>query len=350
MIDIGCTLLGGTGYGAREFLRLAIQHPHIKVTQIVSSSASGKEIGSIHEELQGLISIRCTDQVDFSLLSPYKHRFVILALPHGESLSFYANHKEEIESADIHIIDLSGDFRIKDLDVRASHYGKLPEKLSSEDYNKFIYGLSETNRENIKKATHIANPGCYPTAAILALHPLTKNFKVQSVIIDGKSGSSGAGRTPSQNFHHPELNSNAFAYKILEHRHEPEIMEHTHVHKNQNTFMFVPHVIPLSRGMMVTAYAQLSEDVPEKEIKQAFQEQYKDSLFVRIKDTAPNIRHVAGSNFCDIHIKTRNSQVVVTSCIDNLIKGMTGQAIQNINIISGRNESDGLKTPGLGLS
>jgi N-acetyl-gamma-glutamyl-phosphate reductase common form len=346
--SIGCILAGGTGYGAKEFLRLSSQHPCITLVQATSSSASGKLISDVHCELGNLNSLTYTQSPDFSLLEEFSHRFLLLALPHGESLSFYAKHKKQIEAHNVHIIDLSGDFRIKDQNLREKHYGALPEEISPEDYASFTYGLSEINREKIRTAEHIANPGCYPTAAILSVYPVTRHFRIESLVIDGKSGSSGAGRNPSQAFHHPELASNSFPYKVLSHRHEPEIAEHGIV-PDAASLMFVPHVLPLSRGMMITSYLQLAEEIPENKIIGAFSDTYENSFFVRIRNSPPQLRHVVGSNFCDMNVSVRGKQLVVTACIDNLIKGMAGQAIQNINIISGLDEEIGLKLPGLGL-
>lgn len=345
----GIIIVGGTGYGAKEFLRLSLFHPFIEIVQILSSSASGKKIGDIHKELEGLISLSFESSLDLNLLKNYSKKFIILALPHGESLSFYINNKKTIEELNIHIIDLSGDFRLKDISLREKHYGHLPKAISLDDYNSFTYGLSELNKNEIKKAKHIANPGCYPTASLLAIAPLIKNFELSSIVIDGKSGSSGAGRSPSASFHHPELNANSFPYKVLEHRHEPEMLEYGKVSTN-TCFMFVPHVIPISRGMLITSYIELKEEIEPKQIELAFTDFYKNSKFIRLRDTPVEVKNVCGSNFCDIFLKVREKQVVVCSTIDNLVKGMAGQAIQNINIISNYEEDEGLKLPGLGIN
>ncbi len=348
MKKAACILIGGTGYGAKEFLRLSSQNRNIKITQVISKSAHGKRLEDVHQEFGKLFQLQFDSKPDLSGFDKFQHRFIILALPHGESLSFFATHKKQIRDMGIHVIDLSGDFRLKNMETRNKYYGKLPDEISSEDYQSFTYGLSEINKDAILRATHIANPGCYPTATLLALHPITAGCKIRSIAVDGKSGSSGAGRTPSQAFHHPESNSNSFPYKVLEHRHEPEMIEHGKI-PSSSSFMFVPHVIPLSRGMLITAYIELEESISETDIRELYHNTYKDSPFIRIRETPPQIRHVAGSNFCDLHVQVRDKQVVTTSCIDNLVKGMAGQAIQNINLMCGLEETEGLHLPGLGL-
>jgi N-acetyl-gamma-glutamyl-phosphate reductase len=344
----GCILIGGTGYGAKEFLRLASFHPEIEIIQIISKSASDTPVSSSHPELEGIYSLSFEKEPDFEKLKNHSHRFIVLALPHGESVNFVAEYEEKVRSLNIHIIDLSGDFRLKDHNEREQWYGPLSDNISKACYERFTFGLTELDRASIKKATHIANPGCYATAAILAIAPISNSFKLQSIVVDGKSGSSGGGKNPSQAFHHPELHSNAFSYKALDHRHEPEIIDHASIDKDCS-FMFVPHVIPLSRGMLVTCYFQLVEEISAEDIHATFERYYQESPFVRIRKNPPQIRQVAGSNFCDLHITVRNKQVVVTSCIDNLIKGMAGQAIQNINCIADLDETTGLLFPGLGV-
>jgi N-acetyl-gamma-glutamyl-phosphate reductase len=346
--NAGCILIGGTGYGAKEFLRLATFHPEIEISQIISKSASGIPVASYHPELAGLNTLSFEKDLNLETLTKYSHRFIVLALPHGESINFVSQYEEKARSLNIHIIDLSGDFRLKDLSERDQWYGPMSETISKECYDRFTFGLTELHRSSIKKASHIANPGCYATAAILAISPISNSFKPESIIVDGKSGSSGAGKNPSPPFHHPELHSNAFSYKVLNHRHEPEIKAYASIDK-ECSFMFVPHVIPLSRGMLVTCYLQLVEEISAENIHAVFKKYYEESPFIRIRETPPQIRQVAGSNFCDLHVTVRKRQVVVTSCIDNLIKGMAGQAIQNMNCIAGLDETTGLLFPGLGV-
>lgn len=347
-MTIGCAIVGGTGYGAKEFLRLALQHPYIKISSIVSHSSSGELLSDQHPELSNLYDIKLDANFDHTSLHTFSHRFVILGLPHRESVEFVKTHEKVLSENNIHVIDLSGDFRIKDLTVREKWYGKLPSGVD-ESYQKFTYGLTELNRDSIKKAIHIANPGCYATASLLAILPLVQSkLKIASIVLDGKSGSSGAGKTPNTNFHHPELHGNSFAYSVLSHRHEAEIREHASI-STDLPLMFTPHVIPLSRGMLVSAYLTLDEKISDEDLKTLFIKTYSNCPFIRLRNTPPHIRHVAGSNFCDIYVKAMGRNIAIITAIDNLIKGMAGQAIQNINCMSEVSETTGLMSGGLGL-
>jgi N-acetyl-gamma-glutamyl-phosphate reductase len=346
---IGIILVGGTGYGAKEFIRLSLNHPKLELAQIYSRSESDHSIDSIHRELSHLTHLKFSSALDLDILSKYEHKFFVLGLPHGESQNFIELHFEECKINNIHIIDLSGDFRIKEKTVRELWY---PTKttINEDVFNSFTYGLSEINKESIKTATHIANPGCFATGAIISLYPLTKNLSAEivNISVDGKSGSSGGGKSPKSAFHHPELNGSAFSYSALNHRHEAEMKECLNIQDN-SSFAFAPHVIPISRGMLVSSYIFMKTEISEDRINSLFKQEYENSPFVRLLNSPPEIRLVAGSNFIDLHVVARKNVISVTACLDNLVKGMAGQAIQNINLMSGEDEKLGLNLAPLGL-
>ncbi len=245
------------------------------------------------------------------------------------------------------VIDLSGDFRLTDAALYEEWYGYKHQ--SKELLVESVYGLPELNREKIKTAKLIANPGCYPTAALLALLPALKNklIDLTSIIIDAKSGVSGAGRAAKLPFHFPECNENFKAYRLAKHQHVPEIEEQAAMLVGENIILnFTPHVIPMTRGILNTVYLKLTENINQEEIFSLYQEYYATEKFVRIllPPELPETRHVTGTNFCDISLRldTRNNRLIVVSVIDNLVKGAAGQAVQNMNILQGWAEEEGL--------
>ena len=223
MKKIGITIIGGTGYGAGELLRLLINHPNAEICSVVSSSKGGEKISSSHPQLAGFYDSTFDEKVDLSKLSSYEKAFIITALPHGVSSSFIVDIFPDLKKNNINLIDLSGDFRLEDSKLRKEFYENNPK--IEEVAKNFVFGLPEINREKIKSASFIANPGCFALTSILALAPFAKMDIKASVAIDGKSGTSGGGRTLNQAFHHPTSNSNAFAYKVLCHRLEVEISQ-----------------------------------------------------------------------------------------------------------------------------
>lgn len=343
--NIGVIIIGATGYGAKEFLRLSESHPNIEIVQVISQSRSNISLREIHPNLNRFSNLKTEQNLNFKLLDKFEHKFIILTLPSDSSADFIHKYGAEANKLNIHLIDFSGCCRLKNQSSRNIHY---PESSLIEEHElkKFQFGLPELFSTKINSAINISNPGCYATAGILSVAPI-KNFKISSLIMDGKSGSSGAGKTLNENFHHPELSSNVFAYKIGIHRHQAEIAESLELN-NQN-FLFCPHVIPISRGMMVTTYLTLEERFSTEEILNLFNNFYKSSYFVKISENPPKISSVAGSNFCKIHITIQNNLIVIVSVLDNLIKGMAGQAIQNINLMSDLEEQIGLEQPAIGL-
>lgn len=346
---IGVSILGGTGYGAGELLRLLLQHPLVSVENIVSQSMAGKPVTTAHTALEGMYPKHFDAEFDFEKLKPFKHKVVFSALPHGTGAKILEG-LIEAHGDELLIVDLSGDFRLKDQATHQAHYPETEFNQAIRD--SFVYGLTELAREQVSRAKRIANPGCLSSACILAAAPLSKlqaSF-VSSIHFDAKTGTSGAGKSLKEAFHHPSRHANFEAYKVLEHRHEPEIQEGLAIaFGSVQETMFVPHLLPVSRGIFVTAYVELASDITQEKIEAAYKEFYKDSPFVRIRKTTPSLTDVIGSNFCDVSVTVRGRQVVAMSALDNLVKGMAGQAIQNMNLMCGVNETHGIWLPPLSL-
>lgn len=345
---IGVCIVGGTGYGAGELLRLLVAHPHTRVCQVVSQSQAGQAVSSAHPQLTGVVELHFAAKLDIAILDGFAHRVVFAALPHGASGELISQLSSFVESGGV-VIDLSGDFRLRDEQTHQKHYAEsafLPELR-----NRAVYGLPEFFRQQICNATFVANPGCYATTCALAVAPLLQaGLVVEHIAFDAKSGTSGAGRGIKELFHHPRRNASMTAYSVLNHRHEPEILQTLEVVSGvAPSISFVPHLLPISRGIFVTAHVILKQEVAAQEIHQLYQAAYEREAFVRLRTAMPEIADVVGSNFCDLGVSVRGRIVVVGAVLDNLVKGMAGQAIQNVNIISGLEETTGLLNPGLGL-
>lgn len=343
--SMGISLLGGTGYGAGELLRLLVNHPNVTVTSVVSKSAANTPISSVHRHLSGFYDSNFANSLTWDELTAFTHRFLVTALPHGTSGNTIRELIDDAEAHGVKIIDLSGDIRLENSTQRSTYY---PEANVSDDLqSRFVYGLTELQREKISSAMHIANPGCYATLCALSSAPIVlRDLHQDTIFFDGKSGSSGAGKTPAAGFHHPERHANINAYKILSHRHEPEIRQALGDPSGSRiSTAFVPHVIPISRGMYATTFMTLRAETEVAEILALYRSFYKNSPFIRVLDTPVELSSVVGSNFCDISISVRGRQLVVTSALDNLVKGMTGQAIQNMNLLAGIPETTGLWFP-----
>lgn len=345
---IGALIVGGTGYGAGELLRLLSTHPAIEVAGVVSASASDDPISKAHPHLRSLYDGKMIAKLNPELLTAYERGVIFTALPHGVSGVTVAQIIKGGLREHVSVIDLSGDLRLTDPDLHQKHYSQCP--FDSQMRSQFVYGLPELYREAITKSRFITNPGCLATAAILSVAPLMSSSFSGSVIFDAKTGTSGAGRTPQATFHHPVMHADAYPYKIMEHRHEPEIRQILGDPQGERIrTVFVPHVIPVSRGIMLTAYLSLQEPASREALLKLYRAFYKDSPFMRIIDEAPHLAPVVGSNYCDLSIFARDNEVVVSLALDNLLKGMAGAAIQNLNLMSGLPETMGLSAPGLGI-
>jgi N-acetyl-gamma-glutamyl-phosphate reductase len=334
-------IIGGTGYGSIELIRLINKHPNLEVGTVVSNSQAGNQFSESYPHLSEIINqpLEAFDAVSLS----EKNDVVFLATPSGVSSKLVP----QLLEAGVKCIDLSGDFRLRSTEEYEKWYKHSPV---DEIYLKqAVYGLSEIYPEQIKSASLIANPGCYPTATTLGLLPILNNSLAdyESIVIDAKSGVSGAGRGLSLTSHYAEINENLKAYKLGAHQHIPEIEQ---VLSDESgtpiTISFTTHLVPMTRGIMCTMYVKLRENYNTKEVRELYSDFYKDKPFVRIRPEGniPATKEVLGSNYCDIgvHVDPRTNRLTVISVIDNLVKGAAGQAIQNFNIMNGWDERTGL--------
>ncbi|MGI6665521.1 MAG: N-acetyl-gamma-glutamyl-phosphate reductase [Christensenellaceae bacterium] len=332
-------VIGATGYAGLELVRFLLVHPDVTLHKISSVSFTGQPLSAVYPALYGICDMLCVDAPEVIESCDV----IFAALPHGlsEETAKACMEKNKV------FIDLGADFRLEDEATYEAWYG-APFAVPAL-HNKAVYGLPELNRAAIQETTLVANPGCYPTSVALGLMPvLTHGFiETSGLIVDSKSGVSGAGRGLSQNTHFPDCNEAFSAYKVASHRHTPE-MEQT-LSKMANTpvtLTFVPHLLPVNRGILSTIYASLKKEVTEAEVRALYEEVYAEEPFVRVlpAGVGVNISQVRGSNYCDIqiYIDTHTNGLIVTSVIDNMVKGAAGQAIQNMNIVCGFAETAGL--------
>ena len=345
MVRVG--ILGATGYAGSELVRLLMQHEGVELTMLTSKSYEGQKMSEVYPALKGVC--------DIVLSSPEPEKVkencdvVFTALPHGASKEVIP----KLYELGLKVIDLSGDYRYNDQAVYEAWY-KQPHS-SPELLKESVYGLPELHRDEIKKTRLVGNPGCYTTCSILGLAPLLKNGAVspKHIIIDAKSGVSGAGRGLAVDYHFCECTENMKAYKVATHRHTSEIEQELSLVAGEDiTLSFTPHLVPMKRGIYATIYAELTEMKSKEELLSLYHEFYKDEPFVRVYDEGlPESNHVSGSNFVDIGlcVDERLGRVIVISAIDNLVKGAAGQAIQNMNLICGFPETQGLLGAGFYL-
>ena len=346
MIRVG--VLGATGYAGIETVRILTKHPEVTITKLVSHSFVGKKISDVYPAFKNVCDIVCED-LDVEDIAA-ECDLVFTALPHGASKEVIP----AIYEKGVKIVDLSGDFRYDSKEVYEQWYGE--PHCAPEILEKAVYGLCEIHRDKIKDATIVGNPGCYTTCSILALYPLLKAgvVKKDNIIIDAKSGVSGAGRTEKLPYSFCECTENSKAYKIATHRHTSEIeQELGHAADAEVLVSFTPHLIPQKRGILATSYANLTDDISDEEIYNLFAEFYKGEYFIRVHKpgSLPETKNVVGSNFMEIGFKVdhRLKRIVVSSVIDNLYKGAAGQAVQNMNIMMGLDEKTGIDNPGFNL-
>ena len=327
MLRIG--VMGATGYGGQELIRLVARHPHADVTVAMTSSA-----GDETRTLPGLTRIWDGDLAAFSLERlGAETDLVFLALPDTAS----AGLAGDLLSRGVRVFDLSGAFRLRDVRTRRRWYPDTPQLEHAA-----VYGLTERRRQALRDARFVTCPGCYPTAALLALEPLAEaGLLAGDITIDAKSGVSGTGRRPSLRNHFSECHGNVVAYGIFAHRHGAEIEQEL-----ARPVTFVPHLVPLDRGIQETIYTRVEPMTSEAMIADVFEHAYADSPFIRLRGGAvPEIRHVAHTNYCDIGwtLDVATGRLVLVSCLDNLVKGAAGQALQNVNVAYGFDETDGLE-------
>lgn len=334
-------IIGATGYAGGELVRLLMGHPEAEIVWYGSRSYIDKKYYEVFQNMFQIVEDKCLDDNMEELAKQVD--VIFTATPQGFCASMV---NEEILSK-VKVIDLSADFRIKDVNVYEEWY-KIPHK-SPQFIGEAVYGLCEINREAVKKARLVANPGCYPTCSTLSIYPLVKEGLIDpnSIIIDAKSGTSGAGRGAKIDNLYCEVNENMKAYGVATHRHTPEIEEQLGYAAGQKvTLNFTPHLAPMNRGILVTAYAALTKEVTYEEVKAVYDKYYAEEKFVRVldKDVCPQTKWVEGSNFVDVNFKIdpRTKRVIMMGAMDNLVKGAAGQAVQNMNLMFGLEESLGL--------
>lgn len=336
MINVG--IVGAAGYSGVELIKLLLNHDEVVITKLFGSSTVGSSIEEVHPSLRGMISLQ-VDQFKPEALAEVDLLFV--SMPLGQSMQVV----KEAVNANVKVIDIGGDFRLKNVEEYKRYYNH--EHTETELLSSAVYGLSEWNEEAISSAKLVANPGCYPTSILLALLPLLKEKIIEHrhVVITSYSGTSGAGKSVAANMIFSEVNESVRAYKVGNHQHIPEIKQYLEQFSGVKTnFSFVPHLLSVTRGIYTTIHAELKENVSEAEITDAFEHNYSSAPFIRFIGTEiPEMKNVVNTNFCDIGFRIyENNALVLFSTIDNLIKGAAGQAIQNMNIMFGFQQTEGL--------
>ena len=329
-------IVGASGYTGGELLRMLLNHPEVEITDVTSRKYDNIPVHKIHPHIRDsklVFKNKAPEELDADI--------VFTATPHGASMKIVPS----ILESGAKVIDLSGDYRYRDRKVYEKWYGiKHTDELES------VFGLPEIYRDEIKKADLVANPGCFPTGAILSSYPLVKNNLVDRIVIDSKTGVSGAGVNASETTHYPNIADNVNPYKISSHRHMSEIQQELHGFDDVKV-SFTPHLVPVNRGIQTTSHSFLIKDITSEELKDYYEKEYKGEYFIKLMDEGeiPHLSSVRGSNF--VHIGgfeiDETGRIIMLSVIDNLVKGASGQAIQNMNILLGIDESCGLTHFGL---
>jgi N-acetyl-gamma-glutamyl-phosphate reductase len=338
---VKAAIIGGSGYTGGELARLLCRHPKITLEAMTSRRLAGVKVADEHSFLEGFVDLKYEQAIN----AQEKYDIVFVAAPHGASMEVVPSLLER----DMRVVDLSGDYRLSDPKTYSKWYGL--EHKDVKNLEVAAYGIPELFRDDIVNATLVANPGCYPTCTCLGLAPLFANGVIeQRIIVDAKSGTSGAGMEPTKMTHHPMCGSQIIPYKVGTHRHSPEIqMALEKVSGSSIEVVFTPHLMPIVRGMLCTSYVQLKKDADKDSLFKLYSDFYMGKRFVRLV-SSPSISSVVGSNFCEIGLELVGANtVVVMSTLDNLVKGASGQAIQNANIMLGLPETAGLDFPGLGV-
>jgi N-acetyl-gamma-glutamyl-phosphate reductase len=338
MINVG--IVGASGYTGVELARLLCNHPDVKLTVATSRQYKGMKLADVYPNLAGMVDIVCEDLETEELAG--RADLFFTAVPHQTAMAIVP----DLLKAGKKVVDLSADFRLHDAEV----YEKWYQVHTAQEYlAEAVYGLPELYRQQIAEARLVANPGCYPTSVILGLAPLLQADAVtpETIIVDSKSGASGAGRSAQTGTLFCEVNDGFKAYKVADHRHTPEMeQEISKLCKKPVIISFTPHLLPISRGILSTIYAKLTQTLSDSEVNEVYKSFYKDETFVRVCEPGvyPATQFVKGSNFCDIGVKidNRTGRIVILSAIDNLVKGAAGQAVQNMNLMCNLPETKGL--------
>ncbi len=335
MVRVG--ILGATGYTALELIKILLRHDEVEIVAVTSRQEGTPHIAAIHPQLAGRLDMQLENLQPGQVAA--RCDCVFSCLPHGASAEFVS----QLLDADQRVVDFSADYRLREAAVYEQWYGQRhadPDRLSQA-----VYGLPELFGDEIPDAQLIANPGCYPTSAILAIAPMLKagHIRAGGIIVDSKSGVSGAGRTPKLTTHYPECNESVVAYNVGRHRHTPEIDQILTEAGGQGTeVVFTPHLVPMDRGILTTAYAEPASEATEQELLETLRQFYRQQPFVRVVEHLPATKDVMGSNFCDVTVRRVRGRVVMIGCIDNLVKGASGAAVQNFNLMYGFAETKAL--------
>lgn len=335
MIDVA--ILGATGYTALELIRILLRHPEVRITALTSRQEGSPAIHSVHPSLHGRLELNCENLTPAQ--TAQRAEFVFCALPHVASMEAVP----ELLTHSRRVVDLSADYRLTDPAVYEEWYGHVhtdPTRLGST-----VYGLPELFADEIPDAELVANPGCYTSTSILGLAPLLSGGYIEptGIFIDGKSGVSGAGRNPKLTTHFPECNESVSAYNVGRHRHTPEIDQVlSRISGRKVEVVFTPHLIPMDRGLLCSMYCRPEKKASEDELLEAMRSFYEGKPFIRVVENLPSTKDVAWTNYCDMTVRVSRGQVIVLSCLDNLIKGAAGVAVQNFNLMGGFAETTGL--------
>lgn len=337
MSKIKVGIVGATGYTGSELVRILLNHPKAEIKAITSESRDGEKFSEVHSFFRGLCDLKLIKSADLNLK---ELDVVFLALPHGVSMEYAQKYFGQIP-----IIDFSGDFRLDTPETYKNWYGK--EHSFKDGYKEAVYGLPELFKTGIKDSPLIANPGCFPTGASLAIAPLLRNGVVddQNIIIDSKTGVTGAGVKSGPVNMFSNVNDNFKAYGLKKHRHTVEIeLNMKRLTGNNAVVQFTPHLLPVDRGILTTAYLKPKKDVSSDELNKLYRVFYSDAPFVRLTENPPEIKQVRGTNYADVFVTydERTNNIIAVSAIDNLVKGAAGQAVHNMNIKFDLNETEGL--------
>ena len=323
-------IIGASGYTGLELIKILINHPKFNISYVANTTGD-INIQDLHPCLKGVLNIdvKLADASEVAKVAD----LAFLALPHKTAMAF----AKDLIALGIKVVDLSADYRLE-LEAYEKHYCEHEDK---ENIKNAVYGLPEYFKEEIKNAKLIANPGCYPTASLLALLPFIDYIDTNApIFIDAKSGVSGAGKNPSETTHYCQINDNVHAYNPFKHRHMPEINEKVKIITGKDVSInFVPHLLPLTRGMLVSVYATLKDDI---DVNEVLNNAYKDCEFIRLRNKPVDVKSVAGTNFCDLFVAKNANALFVSSAIDNLLRGASSQAVVNANIMCGYEEYEGI--------
>jgi N-acetyl-gamma-glutamyl-phosphate reductase len=339
-------ILGATGYSALELIKILLRHPQAEITAVTSRQEGNPPLANVHPSLVGRTDLRCEDLEPAVVAA--RADCVFCCLPHGVTASVVPQLLSAGKTADgkgrgCKVIDLSADYRLDDPAVYAEWYGEKHQ--DPQGLKEAVYGLPELFRERIRQARLVANPGCYPTSAILALAPLLKAGLIgpRGIIVDSKSGVSGAGRQPKLTTHYPECNESLSAYNVGRHRHTPEIEQALRFAAGRDVeVIFAPHLVPMDRGILTTAYSTPIGTVTEERLFDTLRSFYAAEPFVHVVDHLPATKDTLGTNFCHVTVRLVRGKIITISCEDNLIKGASGAAVQNFNLMYGYDETTAL--------